>query len=75
MIEQWGIASGASGSQNIYANFNIYFTKSNYNINALIQRDAASGENVTYASDFSNTQIRFRTSANQRTIQWSVKGY
>ena len=74
LIEQWGIASGASGSQNIYVYFYIYFTQSDYDINALIQRESSNGENVTYI-DVGSNQLRLRTSANQRTVKWSVKGY
>ena len=74
LIEQWGIASGGSGSQNIYAYFNIYFTQSDYHIDALIQRESANGETVTYI-DVGSNQMRLRTSANQRTVKWSVKGY
>lgn len=61
-------------SQNIYVDFNVYFTQSDYNIKALIQRESANGENVTYI-DVGSNQMRLRTSANQRTVKWSVKGY
>ena len=73
-IEQWGINSGSSGSQNIYVDFDIYFTQSDYNINALIYRETANGETVTYF-DVGSNQMRLRTSANQRTVKWYVKGY